>query len=80
MSQGEMAGAAVGGVVGGLLIFGAIGWVLWRRIARRKSRAVNPTTVQYQEQGVETKAELPGDNSVHPSEYAKSPTGIYEAP
>ncbi|KAH7188082.1 uncharacterized protein B0J16DRAFT_381967 [Fusarium flagelliforme] len=80
MSPKEVAGAAVGGVVGGLLIFGAIGWLLWRGMAKRKSQPVDSATVQYQEQVVETKAELPGDNSVHPSEYAKSPTGIYEAP
>ena len=79
-SRGEVAGAAVGGVVGGLLIAGAVSWVLWRRMAKRKSQAVDLTTVQNQERIVETKAELPGDNSVHPSEYAKSPTGIYEAP
>jgi len=80
MSQGEVAGAAVGGVIGGCLIFGAIGWVLWRRLVRRKTEPVDTAAVQYQEQVVETKAELPGDNRVHPSEYAKSPTGIYEAP
>ncbi|RBR23737.1 uncharacterized protein FIESC28_03442 [Fusarium coffeatum] len=77
MSQGEVAGAAVGGVVGGLLIFGVIGWVLWRRRMGSKTKAA---ATQYQEQAVGTKAELPGDDKAHPSEYARSPTGIYEAP
>ncbi|KAI1052356.1 hypothetical protein LB507_007556 [Fusarium sp. FIESC RH6] len=78
MSQGEVAGAAVGGLVGALLIFGVAGWLLWMR--RSKTDPVDSTAVQYHEQAVETKAELPGNNTVHPSEYAKSPTGIYEAP
>lgn len=78
ISQGKVAGAAVGGVVGVLLIFGVTGWLLWRR--RNKTDPVDRTAVQYHEQAVETKAELPEDNRVHPSEYAKSPTGIYEAP
>ena len=80
MSQGEVAGAAVGGVVGGLLLFGVIGWVLWKWMARNKSHPADTAVNQYQEQAVETKAELPGDNRVHPSEYARSPTGVYEAP
>ncbi|CAG7559048.1 unnamed protein product [Fusarium equiseti] len=44
MSPKEVAGVAIGGVVGGLLIFGAIGWVLWRKMAKRKSQPVDSTT------------------------------------
>ncbi|RGP72435.1 hypothetical protein FSPOR_2646 [Fusarium sporotrichioides] len=80
LSQGETAGAAVGGTVGGLLIFAGIGWILWKRLSKGKSDNSVSQAQQQQTQVSEPKAELPGDHEPHMSGYARSPTGVYEAP
>lgn len=79
MTQGEVAGAAVGATLGGLLIFGGMGWLIWKRWGRDKSDSDIAATPQNQEVP-EAKAELPGDDRAFPFDYARSPTGIYEAP
>ncbi|RGP81342.1 hypothetical protein FLONG3_486 [Fusarium longipes] len=80
MSRGEMAGAGVGGAIGGILIIGGFGWLIWRRVAKGKVNKDIPVVVQQQEQVAVPKAELPGDCKACPSNYATSPTGLYEAP
>ncbi|PNP80401.1 hypothetical protein FNYG_06000 [Fusarium nygamai] len=85
MSKGEVAGAAVGGTIGGLVFLGVVGWLIWRRLARSK-KETDLSVVSQSHQGqvnyFETKAELPGDPAleVYPSGYARSPPGLHEAP
>jgi hypothetical protein len=62
MSKGEIAGAACGGTIGGLLVFGLIGWLVWRRLARNKKHADIPLVPQ--NYGFGPKPELPGDAEV----------------
>ncbi|KAF5535440.1 hypothetical protein FPHYL_13195 [Fusarium phyllophilum] len=85
MSKGEIAGAAVGGTIGGLILVGAIGWMTWRKLGRYQ-RKTDVSVVSQSHQGQvnysETKAELPGDPAleVYPAGYARSPPGLHEAP
>ncbi|KAF5630146.1 uncharacterized protein FTJAE_8296 [Fusarium tjaetaba] len=62
MSKGEIAGAACGGIIGGLLLFGLIGWLGWRRLARNKKHADIPLVSQ--NYGFQPKPELPADAEV----------------
>ncbi|EWZ36571.1 hypothetical protein FOXG_04858 [Fusarium oxysporum f. sp. lycopersici 4287] len=85
ISKGEITGAAVGGTIGGLILLGAVGWLIWRRSARKKKDTDVSVVSQSQHQqfhSSETKAELPGDPAVevYPSGYARSPPGLHEAP
>ncbi|KAL5623675.1 hypothetical protein FOBRF1_002925 [Fusarium oxysporum] len=85
MSRSEIAGAAVGGTIGGLILLGVIGWLVWRRSARKEKDTDVSLGSQSQHQqfhSSETKAELPGDPAVevYPSGYARSPPGLHEAP
>ncbi|KAF5577996.1 hypothetical protein FPCIR_11797 [Fusarium pseudocircinatum] len=85
MSKGEIAGAAVGGTIGGLILLGVVGWFIWRRLGRSKKVtdvSVGSQSHQQQFQSSETKAELPGDPAleVYPAGYARSPPGLHEAP
>ncbi|GKU07494.1 hypothetical protein FLAG1_09296 [Fusarium langsethiae] len=80
LSQGETAGAAVGGIVGGLSIFAGIGWLLWKRLSKDKSDSSMSQDQQQQTQVSEPKAELTGDHAQHDSGYARSPPGVHEAP
>ncbi|KAF4339367.1 hypothetical protein FBEOM_6781 [Fusarium beomiforme] len=85
MTKGEIAGAAVGGTIGGLLLFGAMGWLVWKRLARRK-KDTGVSVVSHNQlpqlYGSDPKAELPGDPKVqdYSPGYARSPGGIHEAP
>ncbi|KAF4439778.1 hypothetical protein FACUT_3898 [Fusarium acutatum] len=83
ISKGEIAGAAVGGTIGGLILLGILGWLFWRRLGRSK-KDTDPSVISQSQQfhSSETKAELPGDSAleVNPSGYARSPPGLYEAP
>lgn len=78
LSRSQTAGVAVGAVIGGLLILGSVGWFLWRKVSRNVSEG--PQVQQQQAQHSELKAELPGDSQPHVSDYARSPTGLYEVP
>jgi hypothetical protein len=80
MTPGEVAGAGVGGAIGGILIIGGFGWLIWRRVAKGKANADVTVASQQQELATVPKAELPGDNKAYPSNYATGPTGLYEAP
>ncbi|KAF9761869.1 hypothetical protein IL306_003647 [Fusarium sp. DS 682] len=85
MSKGEIAGAAVGGTLGGLLLLGVVGWLVWRRLARSKMDMGVSVVSQHQLPqlyGSEPKAELPGDTKVqeYSPGYARGPGGIHEAP
>ncbi|KAF5984266.1 hypothetical protein FCOIX_2769 [Fusarium coicis] len=85
MSKGEIAGAAVGGTIGGLIIVGVVGWFIWRILGRSKGNTDVSVVSQSQQGQVnysETKAELPGDpaREVYPAGYARSPPGLHEAP
>ncbi|RKK20824.1 hypothetical protein BFJ63_vAg15692 [Fusarium oxysporum f. sp. narcissi] len=85
MSKGKIAGVAVGGTTGSLILLGVIGWLVWRRLARSKKDTDVSVVSQRQHQqfhSSETKAELPGDPvvEVYPSGYARSPPGLHEAP
>ncbi|KAH7204658.1 hypothetical protein DER44DRAFT_699610 [Fusarium oxysporum] len=76
MSKGELTGAAVGGTIGGLILLGVIGWLVWRRSARKEKDTDVSLGSQSQHQqfhSSETKAELPGDPAVevYPSGYAR---------
>ncbi|SCV27206.1 uncharacterized protein FFB14_01439 [Fusarium fujikuroi] len=83
-SRGEIAGVAVGATIGGLLILGGIGWMVWRMRARR----INDGTLaelpghyaQEQPQSERPKSELPAEPVVFPRERPRSPPRIYEAP
>ncbi|KAF4959538.1 hypothetical protein FGADI_1605 [Fusarium gaditjirri] len=84
LSRGEIAGVAVGATIGGLLILGGIGWILWRRRARSKSDAalaeLPGNDNQEQPYSERPKSELPAEPVVFPSERPRSPPRIYEAP
>ncbi|KAF4342801.1 hypothetical protein FBEOM_3209 [Fusarium beomiforme] len=84
LSRAEIAGVAVGATIGGLLILGGIGWVVWRRRARRKNDAALAELPgnynQDQPYSERPKSELPADPVVFPSESPGSPPRIYEAP
>ncbi|KAJ4263447.1 hypothetical protein NW762_006266 [Fusarium torreyae] len=84
LSKGGIAGVAVGATIGGLLILGGIGWMIWRRQATRKHDAVLAELPgnNYQEQpySERPKSELPAEPVVLPSERPRSPPRIYEAP
>ncbi|EWG41123.1 hypothetical protein FVEG_03289 [Fusarium verticillioides 7600] len=85
VSKGEIAGAAVGGTIGGLILLGVVGWFIWKRLGRSKGNTDVSVVSQSQQGQVnysETKAELPGDPmlEVYPAGYARSPPGLHEAP
>ncbi|KAF5253703.1 hypothetical protein FANTH_1395 [Fusarium anthophilum] len=85
ISKSEIAGAAVGGTIGGLIILGVVGWLIWRKLGRSKKETGLSVVSQghhQQFQSSETKAELPGEPAVegYPSGYARSPPGLHEAP
>ncbi|CAF3537326.1 unnamed protein product [Fusarium graminearum] len=80
LSRGETAGVTAGAIIGGLLILGGIGWFAWRRLAMRKKDAEGLQHQQQQFCCAETKHELPGNLNTHPSNYARSLPGLYEAP
>ncbi|EXM07512.1 hypothetical protein FOIG_02518 [Fusarium odoratissimum NRRL 54006] len=84
LSRGEIAGVAVGATIGGLLILGGIGWMVWRKRARRKNDAA-PAELpgnynQDQPHSERPKSELPAEPVIFPSERPRSPPRIYEAP
>jgi hypothetical protein len=85
MSKGEIAGAAIGGTIGGLILLSVVGWFIWRRLGRSKGNTDVSVVSQSQQEQVnysETKAELPGEPAleVYPAGYARSPPGLHEAP
>ncbi|KAF5669173.1 hypothetical protein FCIRC_9336 [Fusarium circinatum] len=66
ISKGEIAGAAVGGTIGGLILVGVVGWFIWRRGRRGRRKEETDLSIvsqshQQQFHSSETKAELPGD-------------------
>ncbi|KAL6922861.1 hypothetical protein FSST1_000135 [Fusarium sambucinum] len=83
-SKGEIAGVAVGATIGGLLILGGIGWIVWRRRVRRKNDAVLAELPgdhnQDQPYSERPKSELPAEPIVFPLQRPGSPSRIYEAP
>ncbi|KAF5634668.1 hypothetical protein F52700_5861 [Fusarium sp. NRRL 52700] len=85
LSSAATGGVAAGATIGGLLIFGGIGWLVWRRLARKKQdRPVSELPADlpqlHQPDPSQTKAELTGDPGAYPTGYARSPSGIHEAP
>ncbi|KAF5241044.1 hypothetical protein FANTH_9261 [Fusarium anthophilum] len=84
LSRGEVAGIAVGATIGGLLILGAIGWMVWRRRTRRENdpalAELPGNYEQSQPHSERPKSELPAEPVVFPSERPRSPPRIYEAP
>ncbi|KAG7406510.1 hypothetical protein LZL87_010551 [Fusarium oxysporum] len=85
LSSSATGGVAAGATIGGLLIFGGIGWLAWRRLARKKQdRPISELPAdlpqQHQPDPSQTKAELTGDPGTYPPGYARSPSGIHEAP
>ncbi|KAF4436818.1 hypothetical protein FACUT_6167 [Fusarium acutatum] len=85
LSSAATGGVAGGAAIGGLLIFGGIGWLVWRRLARKKQdRPISELPAdlpqQHQPDLSQTKAELAGDPGTYPPGYARSPSGIHEAP
>ncbi|CAJ0550158.1 Ff.00g100880.m01.CDS01 [Fusarium sp. VM40] len=84
LSKGEIAGVAVGATVGGLLVLGVIGWVLWKRRIRMKDDAA-PAELpgsynQDQPYSERPKSELPAEPVVLPSASPRGPPEVYEAP
>ncbi|KAL5600472.1 hypothetical protein FOVSG1_008284 [Fusarium oxysporum f. sp. vasinfectum] len=84
LSRGEIAGVAVGATIGGLLILGGIGWMVWRKRARKENDAA-PAELpgnynQDQPHSERPKSELPAEPVIFPSERPRSPPRIYEAP
>ncbi|KAF4500080.1 hypothetical protein FAGAP_3742 [Fusarium agapanthi] len=84
LSRSEVAGVAVGATIGGLLILGAIGWMVWRRLTRRKKDSALAELPGNYEQGQphseRPKSELPAEPVVFPPGRPRSPPRIYEAP
>ncbi|GKU21846.1 hypothetical protein FLAG1_09061 [Fusarium langsethiae] len=82
LSRGDTAGITAGSILGGLLILSGVGWVVWRKLASRKPDTEGLQSQQQEQQlsSSETKSELPGDFTTHPSEYARSQPGLHEAP
>lgn len=83
LSRGERAGAIAGGVIGALLILGFAGWLLWTRFVKNKANKNSPAELPDQSQSQEcseARVELPVDDVTNARDYAKSPTGLYEAP
>ncbi|KAF5261908.1 hypothetical protein FOXYS1_7373 [Fusarium oxysporum] len=84
LSRGEIAGVAVGATIGGLLILGCAGWMVWRRRARMKNNAALAELPgnynQDQPRSERPKSELPAEPVVFSSERPRSPPRIYEAP
>ncbi|KAF5614162.1 uncharacterized protein FSUBG_42 [Fusarium subglutinans] len=85
LSSAAIGGVAAGATIGGLLIFGGIGWLAWRRLARKKQdRPISELPAdlpqQHQPDPSQTKAELTGDIGTYLPGYARSPSGIHEAP
>ncbi|KAF5246918.1 hypothetical protein FAUST_1103 [Fusarium austroamericanum] len=80
LSKGETAGVAVGGTIGGLLIFGCVGWLLWKQISKKKRDQGIYEVPAEQLPVSEPKVELPGDHGSHIPGYARSPPGVFEAP
>ncbi|RFN47815.1 hypothetical protein FIE12Z_7943 [Fusarium flagelliforme] len=84
LSRGGIAGVAVGGTIGGILILGSIGWMIWRRRARGKNGAA-PAELpgdynQDQPYSERPKSELPAEPVVFLSEGPRGPPRVYEAP
>ncbi|KPA37185.1 hypothetical protein FLAG1_10016 [Fusarium langsethiae] len=84
LSRGGIAGVSVGATIGGLLILGGIGWMIWRRRARKKNDATPAEFPGNYNQGQpyfeRPKSELPAEPVVFSSESPRIPPGIYEAP
>ncbi|KAF5722183.1 hypothetical protein FMUND_3105 [Fusarium mundagurra] len=85
LSSAATGGVAAGATISGLLIFGGIGWLAWRGLSRKKQdRPISELPAdlpqQHQPSPSQTKAELTGDPGTYPSGYARSPSGIHEAP
>ncbi|KAF5974916.1 hypothetical protein FCOIX_7955 [Fusarium coicis] len=83
LSQGATAGVTAGAIIGGLLILGGIGLLVWRRLekGRKSSKGTEEAPDQHHQfYPLETKVELPSDITTHPSEYATSRPGLHEAP
>ncbi|KAF5604163.1 uncharacterized protein FSUBG_6936 [Fusarium subglutinans] len=83
LSQGATAGITAGAIIGGLLILGGIGLLVWRRFGKGRKNVKGTEETQNQQHQfypLETKVELPSDITTHPSEYATSRPGLHEAP
>ncbi|RGP79922.1 hypothetical protein FLONG3_1993 [Fusarium longipes] len=83
LSGGEKAGAIVGGVIGGLSILVCVGWLFWKRHKRNKHdlKAQEELVEQHRsQQCLDTRVELPADDTTNPRHYATSPAGLHEAP
>ncbi|KAF5548775.1 hypothetical protein FPHYL_9835 [Fusarium phyllophilum] len=85
LSSAATGGVAAGAAIGGLLIFGGIGWLAWRKLAGKKQdRPISELPAdlpqQHQPDPSQIKAELTGDPGSYPPGYARSPSGIHEAP
>jgi hypothetical protein len=67
---------------------GGIGYLVWRRYAKKKRvtelselpGGVPQHHEQHQPHPSESKAGLPGEPGTYPSDYARSPSGLHEAP
>ncbi|KAI1053813.1 hypothetical protein LB507_007481, partial [Fusarium sp. FIESC RH6] len=84
LSRGGVAGVAVGATIGSILILGGIGWMVWRRRARRKDdatlREIPGSSNQDRPNSERPKSELPAEPTAVFPESPRSPPGFYEAP
>ncbi|CAG7563196.1 unnamed protein product [Fusarium equiseti] len=84
LSRGGIAGVAVGATIASMLILGGIGWIIWRRRARRKDdatlREISGNSVQDRPISERPKSELPAEPTAVFPESPRSPPGFYEAP
>ncbi|KAM0430894.1 hypothetical protein ACHAPT_005527 [Fusarium lateritium] len=93
LSTGAVAGIAVGATIGGLLAFGGLGFLLWRRLRKGAPAAAVAAPVE-QEKALpyppqpsapdyykppQAPMELSGQ-SLGQAEYAQGPGGLHEAP
>lgn len=84
LSQGATAGIAVGALLGGLLISGGFGWLVWKRFITKKNGSDSENGIEYQPEqyvySMEQKAELPGDSRNAHNHPVRTVPGLYEAP
>ncbi|KAF4988757.1 hypothetical protein FGRMN_9579 [Fusarium graminum] len=85
LSSAATGGVAAGATIGGLLILGGIGWLMWKRLMRKKhprpiSELPGGLPQHQQPHPSEIKSELAGNPVSYPQGYARSSLGLHEAP
>ncbi|KAM0350669.1 hypothetical protein ACHAPU_003157 [Fusarium lateritium] len=83
LSRGAIAGIAVGAILGGVFVFGVLGWVVWNHLKRQEESdtAIGAQNQQQQHSYLlSPKAELPGESTSPGPDIARDIPGLHEAP